>query len=106
MHIKYVINQHHFELKIIFMLIIKLKKHFYFQYIKICLLLVSYSDNDKKIFTLPCFHMLEIITTSYFHVVVDLNLRNGYKTYKCFVLHKTLEHEPFDSNHGPCNGGA
>jgi len=47
------------KLKIIFMLIIKLKKHFYFQYIKLVYgYLFFWGDKDKKLSTYHAFTLV------------------------------------------------
>jgi len=60
MHIRYVINQHHYDkIKDYPLLIIKLKKHFYFQYIKLVYgYLFFLGDKDKKMSTYHAFTLM------------------------------------------------
>jgi hypothetical protein len=60
MHIKYVINQHHFDkLKIILMLIIKFKKKSIFNTLKLVndYFYFIFYNKEHKLFTLPCFDL-------------------------------------------------
>jgi hypothetical protein len=59
MHIKYVINQHHYEkIKYYPHLIIKFNIYIFFQYIKKLWLFFLFGDKEQKLSTLPYWHLL------------------------------------------------
>lgn len=43
------------------MLIIKLKKHLYFQYIETSLWLLFLCEKEQKLFNLPCLHPIVVL---------------------------------------------